>query len=137
MLFMNRDELGRSLFEQLDQGVFVESVTDPDWQGEPGKCHENVERWIALHPADRPVRGYLVTPLSDFCAIFALHSLVRRQDGSLVDVTPLEYQCRFIRYEMSDRQFGECKRHLGQIVYLPMDWADFLAMPVTDDEPEL
>jgi len=130
-------ELARSLFEQLDQAVRVEPVTDPDWQGEPGKCHENVERWIALHPADRPVRGYLVTPLSDFGAIFDLHSLVQRQDGSLADVTPLQYPCRFNRYEMSDNQFEACRTHFSQLPYTSADLSDFWAMPLTDDELEL
>jgi hypothetical protein len=102
---MNGVELGRSLFEEIDQAVRVEPVADPDWHGLPGKCHENVERWVALHPTDRPVRGYLVSSPSKIGAVFDLHSVVQRRDGSLVEVTPLAYQCTFIRHEMSDNQF--------------------------------
>lgn len=129
-------ELARDLFGRLDQAMRVEPVTDPDWQGEPGHCHENVARWIALHPTDRPVRGYLVSSPSEVGAVFDLHSVVQREDGSLVDVTPLQYQCAFIRYEMSDDQFDECRRHLSQIGHPPVELADLELMSSTDEEPE-
>jgi hypothetical protein len=128
---MNGLELAKSLFEKIDQAKHVESVSDPNWQGEPTKCHQNVERWIASHPADRPVRGYLVTSPNEYGALFDLHSVVLRQDGSLIDVTPLDYRCPFIMYDMSDAMFRECRKSLSQIPYCTID--EFLMMPVNDN----
>ena len=63
-------ELAKSLFGRIDQAVRIEPIADPEWLGLPNKCHENVERWIAIHPTDRPVRGYLVTSPTEFGALF-------------------------------------------------------------------
>lgn len=133
---MKRGEVASSLFERLGQGMFIEPVTDPDWVGLPNNCHENVKAWIALHPRDRTIRGFLVTPLSGGGTIFDLHSVIQREDGSLVDVTSLPYRLRFIRYEFSENEFEENKWHLARMVHPPMMLSDFWAMPAADDGPE-
>jgi hypothetical protein len=117
---MNPMALAKTLFERLDQAVRIEPVSDPSWHGLPGKCHDNVEKWIALHPSDRAFRGFLITPIFSG-ALFDLHSIVQRQDGSLVDVTPLAYPCRFIRYELSVAQFEACRKHCNQLPYSTID----------------
>jgi hypothetical protein len=130
---MNGVELGQKLFDKLDQAIQIKSVDDPAWHGLPNKCHENVERWIALHPEDRPIRGYLIVSATDFSALFDLHSIVRK-DGSLVDVTPLAYPCRFIQFDMSNNQFEVCKRHFNQIPHVTWDASDLRMLPSIEDE---
>jgi hypothetical protein len=115
---MNGVEFARSLFERLDEAVYVDPVTDPTWQGDFNKCHENVDRWIALHPEDRSVRGYLVVSATEFSALFDLHSVVERKGGPLIDVTPLRYRLRFIQCSLSDNQFEACKRYFNQLPYI-------------------
>jgi hypothetical protein len=56
--------------------------------------------------------------LGTFGPLFDLHSVVQRQDGPLIDVTPLQYPCRFVRCELSNNDFESCKKHLGQISYV-------------------
>ena len=129
---MNRAELAQSLFERIEQSVRVEPVTNPGWHGEPNKCHENVERWIAQHPTDQAIRGYLVTTANEVGALFDLHSVVQREDGSMVDVTPLPYSCSFIKLDLTDDQFEMCRKHLNQIPYSIGDGSDFWSIPMTD-----
>ncbi len=131
---MNGVEFARSLFERLVEAIFVDPVTDLAWQGDFNKCHENVERWIAFHPEDRAVRGYLVTSPIEFSALFDLHSVVERKDGSLIDVTPLRYRLPFIQCSLSDNQFEACKRHFNQLPFMVED-VGYPEMTIEDDEP--
>jgi hypothetical protein len=115
--------------------VPVDPVADPAWLGEKNKCHENVEKWIALHPQDRAIRGYLVSPQTEFsAAVFDLHSVIQLRDGSLVDVTPLCYPLLFVRHDMSEEQFQYCKGHFGQLQHLTED-AGFEQAPEDDEGP--
>ncbi|MCV9915007.1 hypothetical protein OIV57_23015 [Burkholderia pseudomallei] len=57
-----------------------------DWVPAPGRCHEQVECWLAMHPADTPVRGWLADGGNDAQQRFVSHSLVRTAAGELLDV---------------------------------------------------
>ena len=114
---MDRNALAKALFERRCEAKRIEKVADLKWDGVAGRCHENVDRWIAMHPDDRPVRGYSVISSTDSFAHFDLHSVVERRDGSLIDVTPPPYCHPFIRYPMSEIDFDVCKRRFSQITY--------------------
>ena len=114
---MDRNALAKALFESLCEAKRFEKVADPKWDGVVGSCHENVDRWIAMHPDDRPVRGYSVISSTDSFAHFDLHSVVERRDGSLIDVTPPPYCHPFIMRPMSETDFNVCKRYFSQITY--------------------
>ena len=128
---MNYGELAKALFERRSAVVYVEAVSDPTWNGQPNQCHENVQRWTMRNPSHCLVRGFLV--ISD--TIFELHSIVAREDGSLLDVTPLSWRCPFIRLEMSEEEFAEYRRRYSQLIY-PLTGLSNVPIPQQDeDEP--
>jgi hypothetical protein len=54
-----------------------------------GRCHENVAAWVAAHPGDRAVRGW-VTWHAVFGGVrLTAHSVVHGAGGDLFDITPL------------------------------------------------
>ena len=57
-----------------------------DWAPAPGRCHEQVECWLAMHLADTPVRGWLSDGGNDAQQRFVSHSLVRTAAGEQLDV---------------------------------------------------
>lgn len=64
----------------------------PTFAPQAHDCHENVDRWCALHPHCKPVRGWLVFdyPLARYPVIrFQAHSVIE-ENGRLLDITPRE-----------------------------------------------
>ena len=90
---MNRPEFAKHLYDRMKRAQIIQPIDDPAWNGEANKCHENVKRWIGLHPNHRPVRGYLITSASEVGAMFELHSIVQHDDATIVNVTPLALPC--------------------------------------------
>jgi len=64
-------------------------VADEAWRPGVNRCHENVMEWCDLHPDHEIVRGWLYFSLPGlaYCR-FVSHSVVRRPDGTLIDITP-------------------------------------------------
>ncbi|WDD90313.1 hypothetical protein Bsp3421_000138 (plasmid) [Burkholderia sp. FERM BP-3421] len=58
----------------------------PNWAPRPGQCHAQVARWIAAHPDDHAVRGWLADGEGSGLQRFVAHSLVRTARGALLDV---------------------------------------------------
>lgn len=56
-----------------------------DWQPKQNECHENVDQCCALFPELSPVRGWFYF---DLARSFVFHSVVRKQDGLLSEITP-------------------------------------------------
>lgn len=52
----------------------------------PNRCYDNVGAFVAAHAGHRAVRGWLVTPNVGI-HMFHAHSVVRRPDDCLIDVT--------------------------------------------------
>jgi hypothetical protein len=73
---------------------------------QPAQCHENVRAYVARHPNCRPVRGWLI---GDHCTFvyFNAHSLVEAEDGRLIDITPSQPPCPFLRHPGSDEEFRD------------------------------
>jgi hypothetical protein len=83
---------------------FVACPPDSEFQPTEYDCHTNVEEWCRRNPGHMPVRGWLVfdfTPIGFFR--FSAHSVVRRPDGRLFDITPSRVDQRypFLQDEMS------------------------------------
>lgn len=76
----------------------------------PHECHRNAEAWVALHPAHRVVRGWLVYDYS-LSAVpmmrFQAHSVVEDDEGQLIDVTPHEARgpTPFLRHPDGNEMF--------------------------------
>ena len=71
----------------------------------PGKCHENVDRWVDENEGCEAVRGWLLMPYG-----FERHSVVRAASGDLVEIT-LSTAYPILPHEGSQAQFD----HLGEI----------------------
>ncbi|KUZ80135.1 hypothetical protein WI37_08375 [Burkholderia ubonensis] len=66
------------------------------WALNPHRSHDQVERWLRLHPGDTPVRGWLADGGDGAQQRFVSHSLVRTASGQLLDVAfppPASVQC--------------------------------------------
>lgn len=65
------------------------AVADEGWQPQINRCHENSVEWCAAHADHQVVRGWLYFSLPGmaYCR-FVSHSVVRRPDGTLIDITP-------------------------------------------------
>ncbi|WP_420210618.1 hypothetical protein ACN8ZM_04255 [Burkholderia aenigmatica] len=81
----------RALYERRQDAAPVSrvEVADEGWRPGVNRCHENVEEWCILHPDHQIVRGWLFFSLPGlaYCQ-FVSHSVVRRPDGTLIDITP-------------------------------------------------
>ena len=81
----------RALYEHRGEAVIVPfvDVTEDGWQPVLKECHENCEAWCERHPEYELVRGWIYVPLSTlaYCRFLA-HTVVRRPDGQLIDITP-------------------------------------------------
>lgn len=84
----------------------AELVRRVDLQGAlPGHCHQNAALWIEENPNDCLVRGFLILDGDEIVVILA-HSVVRTDDGHLIDVTPAEREpLPFIESEFTDAIF--------------------------------
>ncbi len=76
------------------------------FEGQPWKCHDNVNRWCEANLHHRPARGWLVTT-TEGGALFDKHSVVDRGPLGLLDITPLRdrSQSEFLAYEGTQEEF--------------------------------
>ena len=102
------------------------------WKPTLGKCHENVDSWIAAHHGDRAARGWILTQyLAPFgFDRFTSHSVIQTPTGELLDVTLPLHEChhRFVRHPGSDAEF------LGLVANNGCPWID---IPLDGPDPRL
>ncbi|CAJ6621418.1 Uncharacterised protein [Burkholderia pseudomallei] len=93
-------KLGGRLLDML-RAARAETATPmanllPDWMPNRAACHDNADAWVARHPADAVVRGWLYQRLDPLPEgdqhIFVAHSVIRTGAGDLIDVTLSENQ---------------------------------------------
>lgn len=81
----------RALYARRHEAVVVPSVdvgTDA-WRPSAQDCHGNCEAWCQRHPEYQLVRGWIYVPLPGLAySRFLSHSVVRRPDDGLIDITP-------------------------------------------------
>jgi hypothetical protein len=75
-----------------------------------GDCHNNVDAWIAAHPEDQAVRGWITW----YNSVVTAHSVVCSHDGKLFDITPLGDESirgglRFVPHLGDEATFAEMK----------------------------
>jgi hypothetical protein len=114
--------LAARLFERLNSepAVCVRQVGDKldNWIPEPGRCHDNVARWIKIKPG-KPVGGWLYVPYlaPEGTACFLSHSIVKAENGELIDITLLSTEWpqlhRFLRHEGPYEAFQKLVRNNG------------------------
>ncbi len=80
------------LFARTPSAVVVPSApaTVGEWSAAEHECHANVAHWCSQHPEDSPAPGWLYfsfNGLFDYVR-FTAHSVIRRSDGQLLDITP-------------------------------------------------
>lgn len=107
------------------------------WEPVPADCHGNADRWVAAHPGDTAVRGWLHEPFADQPHRFVAHSLVRTTTGALVDVTlPAGPQpLRFLTHPGSDSDFFSflrCPLPFPVLAAPVADFDEFLIVPFDD-----
>ncbi|MBR8028549.1 hypothetical protein KDX27_31410 [Burkholderia cenocepacia] len=95
-----------------------------NWAPALGRCHEQVERWLAMHPGDTPVRGWLSDGGNDAQQRFVSHSLVRTVSGELLDVAypPPSYVQHFVEHPAAAGDFFALVR--GEL------WVSELYVPI-------
>lgn len=77
-----------------------------------GKCHDNVDRWVAENQGDKAVRGWLAMDYG-----LERHSAVETQDGVLIEITlPNAYP--FLRHEGPETIFDDIgARSFNQVLW--------------------
>lgn len=58
----------------------------PGWVA-AGLCHDCIDRWLANHPGDRAIRGWLIDGEAAGAYRVVAHSMIRSGAGELLDVT--------------------------------------------------
>lgn len=93
------------------------SVAEGDWQPQIANCHDNVDRWVRQKPGIVAVRGWVTVGTDGYSQTFLTHhSVVRDEDGDLLDITPLEDEAirstmHFVQHIGADEVFFRCKEH--------------------------
>jgi len=135
---MDEQELRRRLDSRRREAVRVEQVgmAEDEPPAQPAKCHENVRAYVARHPNCKAVRGWLIGYHGTFL-YFNAHSLVETEDGSLIDITPSQPPCPFLRHPGSDEEFIEIIAVTPRIFcdLPPEEWPDLVDTfePDSDD----
>lgn len=99
-------------------------VSIGDWKPEIAKCHANVNRWVAYNLGCQAVRGWIS------CISFGpageqltAHSVVRKPDGDLIDITPVEPgQARggvFVEHQGDPAEFFDMIQSAGHEMRCP------------------
>jgi hypothetical protein len=86
-----RQQLLKTLKEMLSSnGLVYISRGKSDllgWQPKKNNCHDNAGRWVAEHPGDTVMHGWLHDPREMQRDWFLAHSVVRTAAGEIIDVT--------------------------------------------------
>jgi hypothetical protein len=103
----------RSICNALKSSVQVPyvAVSLEDWRPSVARCHENADRWVRANPGQTSVRGWVTVGTDGGTRMLLTHhSVVRGEDGSLFDITPLETEAiragmRFVPHDGSESDF--------------------------------
>ena len=103
---VDEQELSSRLYRHRNAAFHVtqESVPKIEPTARPAHCHENVNAYVARHSNCHAVRGWLIGNHGTFL-YFNAHSVVETPDGRLIDITPSQPACPFLRHPGSDEEF--------------------------------
>jgi hypothetical protein len=127
-------DLGGVLHQRRGEASLVSRAPHP--AAKTSECHANVAAYIRSYPGCQPVRGWLIEQFDGF-AYFNAHSIVRLENGSLIDITPLDCDCPFIIHQGTEEEFERLTRNCPRVQYPPAEFGeDFLSAPVEDEDGE-
>jgi len=73
----------------------------------------------------------------DGVALFNAHSVVRLENGPLIDITRLKCDCPFIIHHGTLEEFERLTRNRPRVQYPPVEFReDVLSAPVEDEDGE-
>ena len=95
--------LGKGKCTKRNEAVVVPFVARSlgEWRPDEGECHRNCDWWALHNPGCEAVRGWLLFGFGMFGFIrFNPHSVIKEEDGTLIDITPSKASQRypFIRH---------------------------------------
>ncbi|NIF44695.1 hypothetical protein F3J14_28280 [Burkholderia sp. Tr-862] len=101
------DAIARDYVSALPISGYAGAGALAHWAPNPNHCHEQVDRWLRLHPDDMPVRGWLADGGDGAQQRFVSHSLVRTAAGQVLDVSlpPPAYDQPFIEHPSAAGDF--------------------------------
>jgi hypothetical protein len=134
MSLMSDDELAGFLNERKRDAISVDCMHYPP--AKASECHQNVEDYVRGHPGCQAVRGWLVEEFEGF-TYFNAHSVVRLENGSLSDITPLNCDCPFIVHRGTEQEFGSLRHGRPRVQYPPIEPRGVTSCaPVEDHDSE-
>jgi hypothetical protein len=105
------DQLAPKLKALMGAPTRLKNVGDQvkGWSPVRGDCHRNVDRWVADHPEDIAVRGWISTQYQARWGFYqySSHSVVQTGAGELIDVTLPQDECPhdFVQHPGPDAEF--------------------------------
>ncbi len=86
---------------------------------QPSCCHPNVDRWVEENPTSAVVRGWAISAVGGDSLVLDAHSIVRLEDGSLVDVTlrPQDQRAPFIAHIGTEADFLAARSVRNQVIW--------------------
>lgn len=115
----DRDAFAKSVIARRETATNVrfESVQlgEGVWVPQKYYCHANVETWVFHNPSHKAVLGYLISEPSPGRWLVYAHSVVEREDGTLIDITPMHgsQSYPFIRHVGTDEESEAMKGRDG------------------------
>lgn len=114
---MTRADYEKSVCARLDQAIPVpfKAVSTGDWSPKVAECHQNADTWVRANPGCQAVRGWVTYASFGGSGVgLTAHSIVRGQDGALIDITPLENEnvragMHFIEHEGDPAIFDQMR----------------------------
>ena len=82
---------------------------------DPTRCHDNVRRFIAENPIAVRVAGWLIL----YDGRYLAHSMVRDRK-KVFDITPSDYELRFILHVGSDDEFRKMEMPYADVIWPPL-----------------
>jgi len=114
---MDEQELKTRLYRQRRDASIVTQVSSPTGEDPPpARCHDNVNEYVARHPTCKAVHGWLIGNHVSFL-YFNAHSVVETEDGSLIDITPSEPPCPFLRHPGTNEEFAAIIAETPRLMY--------------------
>ena len=102
------------LYKRRNEGIKLRraEMSIGAWKPQQNKCHENVSILCEHNPTYLPVRGWFYF---DELAKFIPHSVIRRPNGDIRDITPslVTTQYPFIIAEESEAEYQALIEMLG------------------------
>jgi hypothetical protein len=130
-VWLSDEELANAIQLRREQARLVRSAPHATMQF--NECHVNAEQYVAENPGCHVVGGWLLEDFADF-SYFNAHAVVRMEDGSLFDPTPLLSVCLFLPHWGTEDEFAALRHNRPRVQHPFPDYELSHDAPV--DEPD-